>query len=143
MPPAVKPRYSGAMSEENVERYRRVVRAYNDGDFEPIIALVDPDVTFRARTSSVEGAGAGHDGVRAWWSDNRGSFADLKLEIDRVLDGGDWVVAQGVSHMRGNESDVALEVPFGHATEWRDGKCVRFESFHTLAEALEAAGLNE
>jgi hypothetical protein len=45
--------------------------------------------------------------------------------------------------MRGVGSGATVDVAFVHALRWRDGKCVRLESFHTLDEALEAAGLRE
>jgi ketosteroid isomerase-like protein len=131
------------MSEENVALYRRVIGAYNAGDLDALLALLDPGVKFVARTSGVEGAGTGHDGVRSWWDDNRGAFEDLHIELDRVVDGGNWVVAAGISHIKGGQSGVALDVPFAQAVEYREDKVVRFESFHTLAEALKAAGLSE
>jgi ketosteroid isomerase-like protein len=131
------------MSMENVERYRQAVKAYNRGDLDQFLALMDSDVEWVARLSGVEGRVRGIEGVRSWWNDQFAAFDELRLELPKVVGGGDWVVAGGTSYMRGGQSGVALSVPFGHATLWENGRITRFESFETFEEALEAAGLSE
>jgi hypothetical protein len=32
------------MSQENVERYRQAARAFNDGDLDALLAVMDPEV---------------------------------------------------------------------------------------------------
>ena len=58
------------MSEENVESYRRVVDAWNRGNFDDLLALMDDDVEVVPRMSAIEGESGyrGHDGLRRWWS---------------------------------------------------------------------------
>ena len=126
-----------------MELYRLAMDAYNRGDVDAFIAMTDPAVEWVPRTSGVEGGVTGHDGVRSWWEDQVAAFDALHTEVHEVVDGGDWVVARVTSHMRGGESGVELDIPFGHAAKMANGRCVRFESFHTFEEALEAAGLSE
>jgi hypothetical protein len=65
------------------------------------------------------------------------------MTVDRIAGPGDFVIAEGTSHLRGSESGVVLDARFGHLTEWRDGMCIRFESFDGFADALNAAGIAE
>jgi ketosteroid isomerase-like protein len=131
------------MSQENADRYLKGIEAYNRRDIDAFVSLLDPGVEWITRLSGVEGKRSGHAGVRSWWADTAGVFEGNKLEIDRLVDDGDWVVASGTSHMRGGESGIPLKIPFAQATRWRDGQCIHLESFETIEEALEAAGLSE
>jgi hypothetical protein len=131
------------MSEENVELYRQGVDAVNRHDFDGLIAVLDPAVTWNARLAGVEGGVTGHDGVRSWWKDQYEAFENVHIDLQEVVDRGDWVVASGTSHIQGGTSGAALDFPLGQATQWHNGKCIRLESFRTKAEALKAAGLSE
>jgi ketosteroid isomerase-like protein len=131
------------MSQENADRYLRGIEAYNRRDIDAFLTLIDPGVEWITRLSGVEGKRSGHAGVRSWWADMDGVFEVNKLEIERLVDEGDWVVGSGTSHVRGGESGVSLKIPFAQVTRWRDGQCVHLESFETIEEALEAAGLSE
>jgi ketosteroid isomerase-like protein len=131
------------MSQENADRYLRGIEAYNRRDIDAFLSLIDPGVEWITRLSGVEGKRRGHAGVRSWWADMDGVFEVNKLEIERLVNGDDWVVGSGTSHVRGGESGVSLKIPFAQVTRWRDGQCVHLESFETIEEALEAAGLSE
>jgi hypothetical protein len=131
------------MSEENVQQYRRGVDALNRHDVDGLIAVLDPAVTWNARLAGIEGAVTGHDGVRSWWNDQYEAFEKVHIDLQEVVDGGDWVVASGTSHVQGGRSGAALDFPLTQATRWHNAKCIHLESFRTLREALEAAGLSE
>jgi ketosteroid isomerase-like protein len=131
------------MSRENVELYRQGIDALNHQDLDGVIAVLDPAVEWIARLAGVEGRVNGHDGVRSWWKDQYEAFETIQIDLQEVVDDGDWVVASGTSHVQGGESGVPLEVPLAQATRWRNGKCIYLESFRTVHEALEAAGLSD
>ncbi len=131
------------MSQENVESYWRGVDAYNRRDLAAFLDLMDPDIEFVPRLAEVEGGGSGHPGIRSWWQDESGAFEEIHMEVEEVLDRGTWIIAIGTTRMSGVGSGAAVDASFVHALRWRDGKCVRLESFRTLDEALEAAGLRE
>lgn len=131
------------MSEENVDLYRQGINALNHRDLEGVIAVLDPAVEWIAGLAGVEGRVKGHDGVRSWWTDQYEAFETVQIDLQQVVDGGDWVVASGTSHFRGGESGVPLEVPLAQATRWRNGRCIHLESFRTVHDAFEAAGLSE
>ncbi len=57
------------MPQENVERYRQGIDAFNRRDLDAFLPLVDPWVIWVSRVLAVEGgAYEGHDGVREWWN---------------------------------------------------------------------------
>ena len=58
---------SRAMSQENAEVVRRMLRAFNDGDVERIVAESDPAVEWEEQSiPGVEPLYRGHDGARRW-----------------------------------------------------------------------------
>ena len=126
-----------------MELYRQGIDAVNRHDLDGVIAVLDPAVEWIARLAGVEGRVKGHDGVRTWWTDQYEAFETIQIDLQEVVDGGDWVVATGTTQVQGGESGVPLEVPLAQATRWRNRKCIHLESFPTKAEALEAAGLSE
>ena len=101
------------MSQENVDVARRMLRAFNDGDVEAIVAECDP---------TVEGGGAvhtwvdplyrGHEGVRRWGAAVLGFRGDELGSLEGRIEGL-------------KEADVRRQV------------------FQTLAEALEPVKLQE
>ena len=52
------------MSQENVEQYRRAAQAFNEGDLDALVAVMDPEVEALPRVAPIEGGYSGHDGVR-------------------------------------------------------------------------------
>jgi ketosteroid isomerase-like protein len=131
------------MSQENVELLYRAQAAFNRRDIDAALALYDPDVEFIPRTLELEGGDPyrGHDGVRSWLENLFGVFPDFSTEIDEVRDLGDVTVARVRLRGQGTESDVPMEQASWLVTEWRHKKCVRWRTFRSEAEALEAAGL--
>jgi hypothetical protein len=64
-------RHTQPVSEENVERSRRVLEAFNARDMDALIVLFDPQVEVHARLAGLGEATIynGHDGVRSWQAD--------------------------------------------------------------------------
>ena len=61
------------MSQENVERHRRAIKAFNAHDVEAFIALSDPSVEAYSVFAAVGGGVYhGHDGLRRFFSDAGG-----------------------------------------------------------------------
>ena len=65
------------MSQENVERSYRVLDAFNRGNVEAVLALLDEDVEVVSRLAPIgEGRYHGHDGFRGWRQNLRDVFPD-------------------------------------------------------------------
>ena len=135
------------MSKENVEAFKRGSAAWNRGDIEGLLEVVDPEIVWRDAINVLFGGEAAthrrHRGVRELFEDLFESFAEIETDFRDFRDLGERVVALGQIRMRGRESGVETESPFAALTEWRDGKAIRVSSYLDHHEALEAAGLPE
>ena len=133
------------MSRENVELAYRVHEALNRRDLDALLALADPDIEYLPRIRELEGGGpyGGHTGIRSWWESMLGIAPDFSTEVEGVRDLGDMTVAR--AHIRGHGigSGASMEQTLWQVAEWRQKKCVRWRTFASEAEALEAAGLSE
>ncbi len=131
------------MSQENVDLHCRAVDAFDRHDLDAFLALMDDDVEAVPRQVRMEGSYRGHDGIRGWWETWLDVFPDFKVDVVEVRGLGDRTVATVRYHAHGAGSDTPIEETIGQVGRWRRGKCVRWESFDTWSEALEAVGLSE
>ena len=133
------------MSQENVESNRRVLATFHRRDLDAFLAFMDPELEFTSRVIPVAGDVhyRGHDGIREWWKDLLMVFPDFQVEAIEVRDLGEWTVLAARVSGHGADSGAPFEQPIWQATQWRDGKVVRWATFDTEAEAVEAAGLSE
>jgi ketosteroid isomerase-like protein len=131
------------MSEENVDKAREYIDAYNRRDFEAAVAWFDPEIDWvlPARQSSDSGRGPEH--VIRFWEELDETFDDLKLDPQEFVDAGDRVATR-LRYFGRSKSGVELETEMYHqVATFRDGRMVRLEYFGSWPEALEAVGLSE
>lgn len=103
---------------------------------------MDPDIEFFALRSATEGTFQGHEGVRAFFADNRESFEVFEPLHDDFRDLGDGrVLVLGSIRIRGRGSGVETEVPSAVLVTVRDGRIAYFKDYGDTQAALEAAGL--
>jgi ketosteroid isomerase-like protein len=81
--------------------------------------------------------------IASRWEDVFDVFPDLSSKIEEIQDLGDTTITQVQLHGQGIGSDAPAEQTQWIVSEWRDKKAIRWLSFGTEAEALEAAGLRE
>ena len=115
------------MSQENVERFRRNVEAFNRGDEEAWLATYHPDATFAPISTPIAGVYRRHSGLRRWFADNRESFETFLVAFNDIRDLG------------GDET----EVPTAAIATWREGLLIDWKDYGDPAMALEAVGLRE
>ena len=70
-------------------------------------------------------------------------YPDFSTEIEEIRDLGDVTVARLRVRGHGVESAAPMEQETWQLGEWRDSKVIRWDTFLSEAEALEAAGLSE
>jgi hypothetical protein len=103
---------------------------------------MDDDIESVPRAAAIEGGSYhGHVGTRRWWENLLDVFPDFTIDVGEVRDLGDLTVATLRLRGRGAGSDAPTEEPIWLVLRWRRGKCVWWRTFRTLAEALEAVGL--
>ncbi len=133
------------MSEGNVELHYRAVEDFNRRDFDAFLGLNDPDVELTPAVVRLEGGTvySGHDGVRRWWEDLFSVYSDFTVEIEEIRPAGDMTVARLHNRGHGAESSAPMEQTTWQVVDWRDNRAIRWGTYLSRAEALEAAGLEE
>lgn len=133
-----------AVSQENVELHQRGIEALNRQDLAALLNLVHAEVRANPLIAAVQGtAYQGHAGIREWWDDLHGAFPDFTVEVGEIRSEANVTVASLRASARGAESNVPVDWPMWHVVEWRDGKCLLWQTFSSEPEALEAAGLSK
>jgi|SRR5262245_4404493 len=132
------------MPEENVEIVRRIHEALNARDEETLMELLDPEIVWVQNPNAPDPHTLrGHDGVRELGAMLDDAFEDVRLDVDRFLDGGEMVVALGQMRARGKGSGVEIREARAWVWTLRNGRVIRHETVADHAEALRAAGLSE
>jgi ketosteroid isomerase-like protein len=133
------------MSRENVEVVRRWYALFQRQDWEGAIQDAHPGIEI-IEPLGVVGSRRyhGHDGLvdalKGWPS----QWDDFCAELVKVIDANpDQVVALTRHYARGKGSGIEVGRELAYVITFRDRKAIRWEMFLTLAEALEAAGLQE
>jgi ketosteroid isomerase-like protein len=133
------------MADENVETVRRVIEAWDRGDYATSLRSIDTDIELIAAygTADLDGTYRGHAGLaemlRGFWAE----FDGPRIEIQEAIAAGDNVVVGVRFYGRGKRSGIEIDAPAWHVWSLRDGKAVRWLVLRTKEEALEAAGLSE
>jgi len=65
------------------------------------------------------------------------------MELQRIIDAGDRVIALVHEYRRGKGSGVAVEADIALVYGFKEGQVVRSEPYMSQADTLEAAGLRE
>jgi ketosteroid isomerase-like protein len=131
------------MSQENVEALRRGFEALSSGDVERILAFVDPDfeAVVPPEFSAEPDTYRGYEGVRRYFASFQEVMEEIRFEADRVWDAGDSVVVEVRVTARGRETGIPVEQQITQVWGIRDGKATPAQTYVSLSEALEAAGL--
>ena len=129
------------MSQENVERTRHFIDAYNRRDFDAAIRDFDPDIEWVLPEHQRSDSAIGVRGIIRFWDGLDETFDELQLRPQEYVDAGDRVATRLRHYARGKGSGLALDNELYHqVTTFRDGVIVRIEYVTTWEEALEAAG---
>jgi ketosteroid isomerase-like protein len=133
------------MSHENVELFRRNVDAYNARDIEGFIACFDPRVEVHSTFAGVGGGVYhGHAGLRRWHRDLQEAWGgQIRMEPNVYFDLGEYTLAFGVLHGRGQHSGVEVHAPDVLVARWRDGLIVYLKAYRDKDEALSDLGVSE
>ncbi|HEX5896836.1 MAG TPA: nuclear transport factor 2 family protein [Thermoleophilaceae bacterium] len=128
------------MSREKVEVVRAIYDAFNRGDTDAILELVDPAVSVEDR-AVIDGATyEGRDGALSFLAFQAEAFNAQSVELEEVVDTTDEIVAVILLRGEGPRSGVPLEGRFSHVWEVAGGVVRRLRVYVTKQEALEAAG---
>jgi ketosteroid isomerase-like protein len=132
------------VSQENVDKSRAFIEAYNRRDFEAAVESFDSGVEWvlpdDMSADSCQGPGA----IRRFWEGLDETFEELRLLPQEYVDAGDHVAIRLRHYGRGKRSGAVIDEELYHqVATFRDGMMVRLEYFERWSEALEAAGVRE
>ena len=129
------------MSQENVDKTRDFIDAYNRRDFDAATRWFDPDVEWVLPEHQRSDSAIGVKGIIRFWEGLDETFDELQLLPQEYVDAGDCVATRLRHRVRGKGSGLEMEnVLYHQVTTFRDGVIVRVEYVTTWEEALEAAG---
>jgi ketosteroid isomerase-like protein len=132
------------MSQENVDKAREFIEAYNRRDFDAAVESFDPDVEWILPERQASDSCRGPEEVKGFWQEIDDSMEEMQLLPQEFLDAGDRVATRLRHYGRGKGSGIVIDEELYHqVATFRDGKMVRIEYFGSWDEALEAAGLAE
>jgi ketosteroid isomerase-like protein len=134
------------MSQENVARGREAYDAFNRGDYESWIALLDEDVELHDLAETPDtGVFRGHAGAREWLAklEEAWGAGGMRLEPTGFTEGAAVVVGHVHASATGVAGGVPIEMDLHIVVRLRDQKVIWMKAFLDRAEALEAAGLQQ
>jgi ketosteroid isomerase-like protein len=132
------------MSGENVELVRKMVEAFERGDYEAALNSLDADVEWSNRLYPVAGVSVrGRDAVREAFGRWMASWDAFHSEALEFIDAGERVIEVYRERARGRASGGEVQQTVAVVYEVREQKVVRAETYPSPEAAFEAAGLRD
>ena len=131
---------------------------FNSGDREAFGGLFAPDAEIIPLRAALEGTVyRGPSSAADFWADTDESWETIGFDPDEIRDLGDRVLLIGrlrakarrrarrsrLTAADGRQTGVDVDSRIGSIATFAEGKVTRFQTYATVAEALEAAGLRE
>jgi ketosteroid isomerase-like protein len=131
-------------TEQELENLRAGYDAFNRGDIDALMELLDPDIEWHQDASVAPDADVfrGQEGTERFFAAIRTDFEHLEFEPEEIIDAGDQVVVVAAARGRGKASGAVVEGRFTHLWTIRDGKAVRAIFYADHEKALVDAGLS-
>ena len=130
------------MSQENVEKARDFIEAYNRRDFDAAVKDFDPGVEWVLPARQSSDSCRGPEEVKRFWEGIDETFDDLQLKPQEWVDAGDRVATRLRHYGKGKGSGLEIDTELYHqVATFHDGRMVRIEYYAEWQEALEAAGV--
>jgi ketosteroid isomerase-like protein len=122
------------MSQENVDRLRALLQAWNPGD-EVDMSLLDPSVVYEDTIlpDQVGETYRGYQGVaratRRWLE----AYEKVTVELEQVFDAGDQIVSIHRARSRARHTGIESELRFAYLWTFRDGRVIHFRSVRAVS----------
>ena len=132
------------MSRENAEIVRAAYAAWNRGDLDAAVESMHLDIEV-IQDSRIPGAVnvRGRRAARAWLASFFETWESFDLSLEEVVDNGEQVAVVALVRARGKASGASVEQRVGHVLTMSNGETIRWQSYTSPDEALEAVGLRE
>jgi uncharacterized protein len=131
-------------SEGRIELVRSAFDAWNSGDIDAFARHAAEDVAWVEVSGRPEGEPSerlGRDRMRKSLEALFEAWESYQIEVERIEDVGDRVVAIVREVARGRASGLEIDGRWGYLITVADGHIVRVEAYRDAAVALQTAGL--
>jgi len=126
------------LSQENVDKARDFIEAYNARDFDRATANFDRDIDWVLPEHQASDSAKGIPGVLRFFKGIDETMEELQLLPQEYIDEGDLVATRLRHRGRGKESGVEIDTELYHqVATFRDGVIVRMQYVDTWQQALE------
>lgn len=129
--------------DEIVSQLRAAYAAFNRGDFDAAVAVLDPKVEW---TEPLEFPGGGtyhgREAVKKYLMQSRAGWAEGSSEPERFITAGDRIIVFVRARFRPKESKNWQEVRLADVYSVRKSKIVQMTAFADRQQALSWAGAN-
>jgi uncharacterized protein len=128
------------MSKEDVETVRSAYEAFNSGDIDSVLAVMDDDIEWHepGGGNAPSGTFNGPQSVAGdVFASVPESFEEFRVETDQFIDAGEHVVVVGRFRGR-SKGGKHLDAPCVHIATMRGGKEVEFRNYVSADEWAEA-----
>lgn len=131
------------MSQENVEVVRKALAAFNSGEVEQVLAVVQPDFEahIAPELSAEPDTYRGSSGLQRYFDSFQEAFEEIRFEVEGLTDAGDSVVVGLRMSAVGKATKIPVEQRNAGVWTILDGKLSRIDTYASLEEARRAAGL--
>jgi hypothetical protein len=129
------------MSSANVELVQKVLGAYLTGDEGTLRSMIPPEGEIYGAPGIINaGTYHGFEGFQQWVRQWEEAWDEINYEPGEMIEVSDSFVVVP-AHIVGTGAGSGLEIDsvFGWMYEFQDGKTVRFHTYATVDDALEAA----
>ena len=134
------------MADANIQLVESAFDAWNRGEFQAFADHMAEGVAWLEVSGRPEGEGTelvGRDRLRRSLESLFEAWQTYRLEVERIDDVGDRVVAIVREVARGRASGVEIDGRWGYAITLEEGQIVRIEAYRDAGLALEVTGLRE
>jgi len=128
------------MSQENVDKSREFIEAYNRREFDEALKDFHPEADWVLPAMQGFDSCKGPDQIKLFWDGLDETMEELRLDPQEYVDGGDRVAVRLRYYGRGKGSGAELDTEMYHqVATFEDGTIVRMEYFTSWDQALAAA----
>jgi uncharacterized protein len=128
------------MYRKPMQTVQELYDAFARRDLPKVFGLLSPDIEIiQSEELPWGGLYRGHDGARQFFA-KLGSHINSTLDLERLIDAEDSVVAVGSTHGTVNATGASYRVPIAHVWRVRDGLVIQTQFFIDNPNMLEALG---
>ena len=102
------------MSEENVDKARAFIAAYNRRDFDAAVKSFDPEIDWILPERQSSDSCRGPDEIKRFWEGIDETFDELRLVPQEFVDAGDRVATRLRHHGKGKRSGLEIDEEMYH-----------------------------